>query len=551
MTQSEAETARHAHASPASAITIELRGIRKSFGETRALQGLDLLARSGEILGIAGPNGAGKSTLIRILAGEEERDDGEILVDGLPWFPGDPEDRVAVVHQEPQLWPNLTVAQNMMVGRERSSVLFPRLPKRDRQILTQLEVQAYIDRALADCPLAVRQRIEIARALAQDGRFFLFDEPNSALTEDESNRLFRSMHDLAARGRVVMLVSHRLAEMVAHCQRVVIIRDGRVTAALSGRSLTEASIARELVLGYQAVGAAERSSNTVGGDAEASPVSTPATSQAPILLMEHWSAADGAFVDVSLRVRRAEVVALVGVEGSGARDIVASAARFVEATGSITVDSAEGPRAASERTVYLPADRREMLFANLSVGANLVMRLGVPQIAVAPGFLRPWRLRGTAEALVSRFRVRTQSAQAPLTSLSGGNQQKVAIAAALARRPALLVLEEPTRGVDVGSKAEIYRILRDYARAGHGVLVYCTEVPEVHELADEFVVVDRGRAGKPIRVADLPDITALADAIANYEHTAVAAEDLLLSHASQAAGDHGTSPETAGDEPTA
>ena len=183
--------------------------------------------------------------------------------------------------------------------------------------------------------------------------------------------------------------------------------------------------------------------------------------------------------------------------------------------------------------MYLPADRRGMLFNNLSVGDNLVMRLGVPDIAIRGGALSLRRLRKTADGLVERFRVRTESSRAPLTSLSGGNQQKVAIAAAIARQPALLALEEPTRGVDVGSKAEIYRILKDYAKQGHGVLVYCTEVPEVYELADRFVVVDAGRAGDPRPVADFVDLTDLADAIASFEHTSVGEDDLVRSHARQ------------------
>lgn len=508
------------------AIRIEMRKIFKSFGETHALQGLDLVARSGEILGVAGPNGAGKSTLMRILAGEEARDEGEILVNDEPWSTGDPSDRVAVVHQEPQLWPNLTVAQNMVVGREPSRRAFPGLPPRDRAILRDLDIEDYADVALTACPLAVRQRVEIGRALARDDRFFLFDEPNSALTEEESDRLFASMHALAARGRVVILVSHRLGEMVAHCDRVVVIRDGRVGAELSGAGLTEASIARELVLGYQAIVTGEGATAAIVQPREPSTAADSNSHLQPLFSTQSWTASDGDFRDVALRINRGQILALVGVEGSGAREIVASAAGFVDATGVVTVDNASGSRAVTERTAYLPADRRGMLFANLSVGENLVMRLGVPDIASALGFLSLRRLRGAATELVYRFRVRTQSWRSPLPSLSGGNQQKVAIAAAIARRPTLLVLEEPTRGVDVGSKAEIYQVLRDYARAGHGVLVYCTEVPEVFELADEFAVVREGRPGRQIAVADFEDLTALADAIASSEHTAVEAQRL-------------------------
>jgi len=489
-----------------------LRGIHKSFGETQALRGVDLDIRSGEVLGIAGPNGAGKSTLMRVLAGEEERDSGDITVDGGAWRTGDPRDLVAVVHQEPQLWPNLTVAQNMLVAREPAGIAFPRLPAADREVLRGLGIEGYADRLLSDCPLAVRQRVEIARALARDGRFFLFDEPNSALTEEESDQLFAAMHDLAARGRVVLLVTHRLGEMVAHCDRVAIIRDGIVAAQLTGRALTEQGIARELVLGYQAA---------TGGDAPADRAATVPVTDGPVLALAGWTSADGEYQDVTLSVGRGEIVALVGVEGSGARQLVASAAGFAPASGTVRVGDQDGPQAQTERTVYLPADRRGMLFGNLSVGDNLVMRLGRPDIATAGGFLSLGRLARVADELVQRFRIRAQSARSPLLSLSGGNQQKVAIAAAIARQPAVLVLEEPTRGVDVGSKAEIYRILRDYARDGHGVLVYCTEVPEVFELADRVVVVDDGRLARELRVADFADLTALADAVATLEHTAV------------------------------
>jgi ABC-type sugar transport system ATPase subunit len=414
----------------------------------------------------------------------------------------------------------------MVVGREPSGAAVPALPASDREVLRSLGIDAYADRPLTECPLAVRQRVEIGRALAMDGRFFLFDEPNSALTEEESDRLFSSMHELAARGKVVLLVTHRLGEMVAHCRRVAVIRDGVVAAELSGAALTEQGIARELVLGYQAVNAGDAPASLVGeplGDEHV----PPAADRGPIAVVAGWSSPAGAFRDVELSVGHGEIVALVGVEGSGARQMAASAAGFAEATGSITIGGADGPAAQLRRTAYLPADRRGMLFPNLTVGDNLVMRLGTPEIATPGGFLALGRFKRLGEELVQRFRVRTRSAAAPLPSLSGGNQQKVAIAAAIARRPSLLVLEEPTRGVDIGSKAEIYRILRDYAREGHGVLVYCTEVPEVFELADRVIIVERGRPVRDVRVASFTDLTALADAIAAAEHTAVEADGAL------------------------
>ncbi len=417
-----------------------------------------------------------------------------------------------MVHQEPQLWPALTVAQNMVVGREPTRFGSPGLPDADRATLDELDIGRYADRVLGTCPLAVRQRVEIARALARNGRFFLFDEPNSALTDEESDRLFSSMHELSGRGRVVILVTHRLAEMVAHCDRVVVVRDGRVAAELEGNDLTEPAIARELVLGYQ----------TVSDDGPGRPrVPSDLTGAAAVLSVDGWTAATGEFHDVSMSVRRGEVLALVGVEGSGARELTASTAGYVAASGQIMVDAVEGREAMLRRTAYLPADRRGMLFSNLSVGDNLVMRLGIPEIADPTGLIRSARARRLASALVDRFRVRTQSVSAPLASLSGGNQQKIAIAAAIARQPAVLVLEEPTRGVDIVSKAEIYRILLDFAHQGNGVLVFCTEVPEAYELADRVLVFEDGRPVRTLDVASFPDLTSLSDAIAAADHTGV------------------------------
>lgn len=514
---------------------LELAGIRKSFGETRALRDLDLVVRAGEILGIAGPNGAGKSTLVRVLAGEDRQDAGDLLANGSPWDPRGQADGVAVVHQEPQVWENLSLAQNVIVGREQFRFGRPRMSEADRGILKELEIDQYAERPLAECSLAVRQRAEIARAIAQEARLFLFDEPNSALTEEESDRLFAYMHDLAERGRVVILVTHRLGEMVAHCARVVVVRDGAVSAEFRGGTLTEEAIARELVVGSQPH-RSESSRNPDGQEGAKSQVADrgqgkPRELAPPALELSQWSHPAGAFCEVSLRVEPGEIVAVVGVEGSGARELVASAAGHAPGVGTRSLAGAANGRNVTERSAYLPADRRHMLFGNLSVADNLVMRLGVPDIAIRPGFLRPPRLRRLASQLVSRYGVRTRTAAAPLPSLSGGNQQKVAIAAAIARRPALLVVEEPTRGVDVGAKADIYTILREFAAGSAGVLLFCTEVPEVFELADRAMIVSRGRIERTLRVSDHPDVSSLATAIAEAEHTLITADDLAASHA--------------------
>lgn len=474
---------------------VQVRDLRKRYGDTVALDGLSLAARPGEILGVAGPNGAGKSTLIKVLADEVRADSGEVLIDGEPWTPSLRARGIAVVHQEPQLFPNLTVAQNLLVGRERRRVLTHGINSDERVLLDDLGIGHRAEQRLAAVPLAVQQCTEIARALADAARILLFDEPNSALTEEESDDLFRRMHRLAEQGHVVILVSHRLSELVAHTDRVAIIVDGRCTTLLEGAGLTQDRIARELVVSARTDIAARR--------AAATPQDRPA-----LLALERWEHAAGRFAGIDLQLHPGEVVAVVGVEGSGARELVRSVAGFEPASGRITVGGADGA-AALRRSAYVSADRQTSLFGNLSVAENLVARLGA-QIASRAGVLRRGRVLTLSRDARERFGIKTEALDDPIGSLSGGNQQKVAIAAAIIQRPAVLVLEEPTRGVDVGSKAEIYALLRAYADEGNALLLFCTEEAEVFEAADRVHVVSRGRLSPAVGVDGHADVESLA-----------------------------------------
>ena len=486
---------------------LRIRGLQKWYGDTRALDGLDLDARAGEILGIAGPNGAGKSTLIKVLAGETAPDAGEIVLDGEAWSPSSHRDRVAVVHQEPQLFPNLTVAENVMVGREGTRALVRNLGEQERSLMADLAILEYADRPLATVPLAIQQRVEIGRALARDARVFLFDEPNSALTQDESTDLFRRMHLLADAGRIVLLVSHRIAELAEHADRVALILDGVCTTVLDEEAVTQEEIAGGLVTGQTARATEEAVAAARGDDANT------------VLSLTGWSHGDGEFESIDLRVQSGEIVAIVGVEGSGARELVRSIAGFERARGGIRVGEGGGPRAVASRTNLVSSDRATSLFSNLTVGENLVSRLSA-EIALVGGALRRRRMKQIARDLRERFRVKAQSVDMPIRSLSGGNQQKVAIAAAVIQRPEVLVLEEPTRGVDVGSKREIYRLMREYAVDGHAVVIYCTEVPEVFEAADTAYVVSDGHLSHPLAVRDYADVETLARAITRLERHA-------------------------------
>jgi ABC-type sugar transport system ATPase subunit len=483
---------------------LRIRGLRKWYGDTRALDGLDLDANPGEILGIAGPNGAGKSTLIKILAGETRADSGEIELDGRAWDTSAHRDRVAVVHQEPQLFPNLTVAENVMVGREGTRAMVRDLDPDERQLMASLAIDGYARRRVESVPLAIQQRVEIGRALARDAPVFLFDEPNSALTQEESTDLFRQMHELADAGKVVLLVSHRIAELAGHTDRVALILDGVCTAVLEGDARSQEGIAAGLVTGQSV------------REPEDQVASAPNDEAGTALRLSAWTHAGGEFDGIDLHVRTGEIVAIVGVEGSGARELVRSIAGFERGSGEIEIGGKAGGSAIAAGSSLVSADRQTSLFSNLSIADNMVSRLS-REITTRGGALRRGRMHAIARALRERFGVKASSVHLPIRSLSGGNQQKVAIAAAIVRRPEVLVLEEPTRGVDVGSKREIYGLMRQYARDGHALIIYCTEVPEVFEAADLVYVVSDGRLSDPLVVANYPDVETLARAVTRLE----------------------------------
>jgi ABC-type sugar transport system ATPase subunit len=475
----------------------------KTYGVTAALRGLSLTAQSGEVLGVAGPNGAGKSTLVRILAGEEPPNAGEITLDGQPWPLASRRETVAVVHQEPQLFPNLTVAENLMVRRG-GGAWRPRMSSRERDILKHLRLEQYADRPLDQCSLVVSQLTEIARALLQDARLFLFDEPNSALTDDESTMLFAEIDRLRSRGDLIILfVSHRLRELVRYCDRVAIVREGLCAAIVEGERLNEETLASELVVGHPASTMAEAAAIRQNEKRQRSLVISSLTHER------------GEFQDLSVTLPGGTITAVTGVEGSGAREFVRAVAGMEPARGDIELRGG----AETAGTSYVPAERRNALFDNFSVGANVVARLGRPDIVGIGGWLQPSRLYSLAATIAARFRVKAESSRAPIGGLSGGNQQKVAIAAAMSSRPGLLVVEEPTRGVDVGTKADIYQLLREYAADGNIVLMLCTEATEVFDAADQVYVMNRGHLSQPIAVESRSTAGELAASLASIAKT--------------------------------
>lgn len=476
----------------------------KAYGNTKALAGLSLVAEGGRITGIAGPNGAGKSTLIKALAGEVTLDSGQISLAGTARAGTDGiavPAAVAVVHQETSLFPNLTVAENLAAAHPASGWGLPRTTGADLRTMRQLGILAQQDQRVIDCSLVVRQLTEIARALiAEDADVLLLDEPNSALTEAESMVFFERVTALRDEGRIVLLVTHRLPDLVSYCDSVAIVRDGRVSVELTGGAMTEKRIAEELVVDMETGGLVVDNEERI-----VAPTSAPRA-----LVVKAWTHDRGRFYDIGFRAEPGTVTAIIGNEGSGARDLLRSLAGFGRATGSCGL---EGTTSAYS-SQYMPAERQVSLFSNLDVRENLVSRLGYPTIASRAGWVRRTALTDVARDLFRRFLVRGATPASSIRSLSGGNQQKVAIAAAAAAAPDVLLLEEPTRGVDVSSKAEIYRLLGDYASSGRAVVVYCSEVTEVFELADRFLVIEKGHMVMDREVSEFASVTALAGAVA-------------------------------------
>ena len=507
--------------------SIVIEGLHKRYGDTVALDGLDITVQPGEILGIAGPNGSGKSTMVKTLAGEVMADRGRILLDGVERDAADLAAQVTIVHQEPQVFLNLTVAENLLVGREHRKILNRRIDAAESELLADMGLSAHADTVLEHLPLAAQQRTEIARALAQDARIFLFDEPNSALTEEESEDLFRRMHDLADSGRLVILVSHRLHELVVHADRVGMIIDGQCRVILSGDDLTEDRVARELVVGVarDAVGGDEAfaedpplrrepAARTVrspcgsraGRTATAgSPTSTCRWGAARSWPSPVWRDPEPAHWSTRWRASHRRPARCKSVW---------TAPRRRTATA--------GAKAATDQVGFVGANRAENLFFNLSVGENLLSRLSTDICDRLGLAASPDAAGSAANHLADQFQVKAGSVDDPMGSLSGGNQQKVVIGAATATRPKILVLEEPTRGVDVGSKSEIYRLLRQYAdpesqlglpdMEGHGeaVVLYCTEDAEIFEVADRVYVIAQGRISGELNLSDYDDVESFA-----------------------------------------
>jgi ribose transport system ATP-binding protein len=480
-----------------------MRGISKSFPGVRALDGVALTLGRGEVLALTGENGAGKSTLIKILGGAQPPDAGEILIDGRPQRFTSVRDAkragIALIHQELMLAPNLDVAGNIFLGNEARplGLLSPlrrgAMRAAAAALLQRVGLQHGPDTPVARLTVGEMQMVEIAKALALRARIIIMDEPTSSLTAGESQKLFQIIRQLQAEGIAVVYISHRMEEVLSLADRVTVLRDGRHVGELARGEATHGKIVALMV-------GRELSGHYFPPREEAPP---PAE---PVLEVEDLLVA-GAPGPVSFTAARGEIVGFAGLVGSGRTELMQALFGAVPALGgTIRLEGRafrpRRPKEAIARGVYLaPEDRkRHGLVLPMTIAENV----SLPAIAGQGwGWLDRGREQRTAEAEVARFRVKTPSVRRQVVNLSGGNQQKVVLGKWLALAPRVLILDEPTRGIDVGAKAEIYEHMARLAAQGLVILMVSSELEEVLGMSDRVVVMRERRIAGVLPRAEL------------------------------------------------
>lgn len=490
---------------------VELRGITKAFGRVVACDDVALTLRRGHVHGILGENGAGKSTLMKILIGLVLPDAGSIAIDGRPVAIHDPQAAAALgigmVHQHFSLVDALSVWENVALGE--AGALRP-AAVRDRigEIAEHYGLAIDPDARVGDLTAGLRQRVEIIKCLRRDPSIVIFDEPTSVLTPDESAQLFESFRDVvAAEGRAVVLVSHKLDEVMAATDHVTIMRQGRVVDRLTTSETDVATLARGMV-GRDVSLRSERAALGLvavppSDDDSAPPqqATDAATLRPPMLELRNVTATGGRGVtllsDLSLRVAPGEIVGVAGVEGNGQRALGDLLSSLVPVTtgevlvGGVHVSSRRPGAMATAGIAVIPEDRHDSgVVLDMTVAENLVMVR--PDDVADRGVISSERLRNRAEQLIDQFGIQCAGPDAPLWTLSGGNQQRVVLARELSHAPRVLVAAQPTRGLDVGAIEYMTHQLRAAADGGVGVLLISSELEEILDLSDRIVVMSGG-----------------------------------------------------------
>jgi erythritol transport system ATP-binding protein len=489
----------------ASRPVMRARAVNKVFGATHALRAVDFEIHAGQVTVLFGENGAGKSTLMKILAGVQPPTTGTLELDGEPVElegPRDAADRgISIIHQELSLFPNLSIEDNLFMAREatRRGVAVDRQHERDtaRKLLERLEEPLDPRTLVGDLRVGQQQLVEIARALLQEARVLIMDEPTSALSAAEVEVLFRVIRELKHQGVAIIYISHHLEEALEIADHVVVLRDGAMVAEADAADVDLPWVVERMV-GRNPADLYTPAEPNVGDE---------------LLVIEDLVVADPAnptrraLDGVSLRVRAGEVIGLYGLMGAGRTELLETlAGRLAPASGSITLGGRPLGRESIARRIDLgvtlvPEDRqRDGLVQTMSVAQNLTLaglKRFVRGLAVSRGRERP-----VVERTIEEVTVRTSGPDAPITSLSGGNQQKVVLGKALLTEPRVLLLDEPTRGIDVGAKGEIFELMAEQARRGLAVVFASSEIAEVLNVPDRIVVMAKGRIVRDLRRDD-------------------------------------------------
>ncbi|MDH7601490.1 MAG: sugar ABC transporter ATP-binding protein [Armatimonadota bacterium] len=469
---------------------LEMRGITKRFPGVLALDNVDLVLHRGEILGLIGENGAGKSTLMRILAGDYPADSGAIYLDGRPVSIKGVRDAIelgiSVIYQELNLAPNLDVASNIFLGREPRKKLLGIVDKRAlysraSELAERVGLSGNVTTPVSELSPGGQQLVEIAKALSVKSRILVLDEPTSSLTPSEVSKLFDIMRKLRATGVSMIFVSHRLAEVKEICERVVVLRDGRNAGELDKprmeiEEMVKLMVGRDLARFFPKHGQLEKRE---------------------VVLSVRGLRPKGAKSEISFDLHSGEVLGVAGLVGAGRTELVRSLfgvdppeAGSVEVKGRAT--KVRSPSDAIKLGMGLvPEDRKQL---GVILEMNVAENISLPSIKTYhPVLLDRKRELQTAQQVVDSLDIRTPSLFQRVQYLSGGNQQKVALGKWLALSPRILILDEPTRGIDVGSKSEIYKLIRNLANDGVGIIMVSSELEEIIGLSDRVLVMHEGR----------------------------------------------------------
>ena len=481
------------------AYRVEMRGIKKAFSGIKALKGVDFFLRPGEIHALVGENGAGKSTLMKVLSGAYVMDEGSIQMDGKPVTLGTPrrgkDHGVGIVYQEFELANDLTIAENIFIDRMgvggivRWKKLFADADSAVRALGFELDVR----RQVKDVSVAYKQVVEIAKALSANARILILDEPTAVLTPAETEKLFDTMRMLKAAGVSIVYISHRMDEIFTICDTITIMRDGEITGQGTIAEMTVDTVV-EMMIGRKLEAMYPHREPRIGAE-----------------LLRVESLSGGVFSNISFSLHKGEVLGVFGLVGSGRTEIVR--AIFGEdpvKSGSIYLEGREthvrSPHQAIRKGLALiPENRKEQgLVLDKPIRQNMTLCC-IQKVSRPRGILNKKREDALVAELTKKLAVKAGSSYLPVKSLSGGNQQKVVIAKWLTTGARVLIMDEPTRGVDVGAKVEIYHIMNELAAQGVGILMISSELNEVIGMCDRVMVVDNGHKQGELAKAEISE----------------------------------------------